>query len=248
MSGAGEAAPPVAAAELTPSLAVLAARSAPAVPAADRLLKVSPVLAELLPERGLRRGSTVAVTTGRAPGATSLTLSLLAPASVAGAWCAVVGLPDLGLVAAAEIGVVLERLALVPDPGEQWPVVTAALLESVDIVVLRPTGKVRAGDARRLTARARERGAVLVILDPAGGARWPEGADVRLEVRASVWSGLGYGHGHLQAREVEVMVTGRRGAARPRSGRVRFAPGCLPVAPSGAPTAGVPAAPAARAG
>lgn len=225
------------------TLAALAARSAPAVPATARLLEVPRALATILPEGGLRRGSTVAVGAGAAPGSVSLTLSLLGPASMAGAWCAAVALPDLGLVAAAELGVAVERLALVPHPGDQWTVVVAALLESVDIVVARPLVPVRPGDARRLIARARERGSVLVVVDTTGAAvgRWPEGADVRLEVTGSVWSGLGRGHGHLQGREVEVTVTGRRGATRARSARVQLPAGTAAAFshPSGAPVAQV---------
>ena len=50
-------------------------------------------------------------------GSTSLALQLVAAASAAGSWVAAVGVPALGAVAAAEAGVVLERLALVPRPG-----------------------------------------------------------------------------------------------------------------------------------
>ena len=42
-------------------------------------------------------------------GATSILLALLAGASAAGSWCAVVGMPSLGLVAAAELGIALDR-------------------------------------------------------------------------------------------------------------------------------------------
>lgn len=218
-------------------LAVLAAKGQPVGAAATRLIEVGAGLAELLPEGGLRRGSTVAVGAGPVPGATSLTLALLSAASTAGAWCAAVAMPDLGLVAAAEMGVDLERLALVPHPGEQWPVVVAALLESADVVVVRPPGRVRPGDARRLVARARERGAVLVPLDPVGrrAGSWPEAPDVRLEVTGSTWSGLGVGHGYLQGRAVEVTVTGRRAAGRARSGWLR-----LPAAGAVTPPAAAP--------
>src|SRR6476660_8273685 len=97
----------------------LAQRARPVVLSGDERLPVLPALEPLLPGAGLRRGSVVAVS-----GSTSLLCALLAGASQAGSWCAVVGLPDLGLVAAAGLGVALERLALVPDPGSQWPVVT----------------------------------------------------------------------------------------------------------------------------
>ncbi|NBH10575.1 hypothetical protein GTY80_45970, partial [Amycolatopsis sp. SID8362] len=67
-------------------------------------------------------------------GSTSLLLALLAPATAAGSWAAVVGLPSLGLAAAAEHGADLSRLALVPRPGAEFPAVVAALLDGVDVV------------------------------------------------------------------------------------------------------------------
>src|SRR2546422_1478023 len=65
-----------------------------------RVLPVRPELADLFPWGGLRRGSTVAVR-----GSTSLLLALLAESTVAGSWAAVVGMPNLGVVVAAELGV-----------------------------------------------------------------------------------------------------------------------------------------------
>jgi hypothetical protein len=128
-------------------------------------------------------------------------------------------MPSLGLVAAAELGVALERLALVADPGAAtWGSVVAALVDAFDVVLVRPGGRVRSADGRRLTARARERGAVLLRVGTAGG--WQEGADVRLAVAHGAWEGLGEGHGHLRARQVEVVVDGRRAAGRER--RVRL--------------------------
>src|SRR5215217_8485934 len=173
----------------------------------ERLLPVVPALRPLLPNQGLRRGSTVAV--GRSA---ALALALVAGASAAGSWVAAVGLPDLGIVAAAETGVTLERLALVPSPGPRaWPTVVAALLDAIDVVLVRSPPGLPPAQARRLAARARERGAVLVPLGP-----WPEPADLRLAVTTSTWTGLGQGHGSLQARKVEVLVAGRGAASRER--------------------------------
>ncbi|MGH9181846.1 MAG: hypothetical protein ACRDY5_09045 [Acidimicrobiales bacterium] len=175
-------------------------------PAGRRLLPALAALADLLPDHGLRRGSTVAVA-----GCPSLALALLAGPSAAGSWCAAVGLPSLGLVAAAELGVVLPRLALVPDPGREWALVVATVVDAVDVVLVAPpTGGTRPADARRLVARCRERGAVLVV-----AGLWA-GAELRLGVAASRWEGLGDGHGHLRARRVEVVAEGRGAAARPR--------------------------------
>jgi len=79
------------------------------------------------------------------------------------------------------------------------------------VVLVRPPPRLPAAQARRLAARARERGAVLVPLDA-----WSEAADLRLAVTASAWQGLGQGHGTLRARRVEVVATGRGPAARER--------------------------------
>jgi len=135
---------------------------------------------------------------------------LLAEASAAGTWCAAVGLPRLGLVAAAEAGVAVDRLALVPYPGPDWASVVAALLDGVDIVVAATPGGVPGGMAQRLAARARQRGAVLV---PVG--RWP-GADLTLSVSAGAWHGVGQGRGRLRGRELDVVAHGRGAAAHAR--------------------------------
>lgn len=180
----------------------------------DRMLPVLPELRELLPGRGLRRGSTIAVASTGAPGCggtTSLLLALLSAASSAGSWCAVVGLPTLGMAAAAELGIALDRLALVPHPGPQWTTVVGALLDGFDVVVAAPTGPVAASVRQQLAARARRRGSVLV---PFGGG-W-EGADVVLSPVEGMWLGLGRGHGRLRARELTVSARGRGAAGRPR--------------------------------
>jgi hypothetical protein len=173
----------------------------------ERLLPVVSALAAVLPEAGLRRGTTVAVT-----GSASLLLTLLCGPSQAGAWCAVVGFAQLGLLAAAETGVELERLVLVPVPGPRWPMVVATLLDAVDVVVVRPPLQSRPADGRRLTARARERGAVLVAV---GG--W-EGADLRMVAVERRWDGIGPGHGRVRAGSLLVEVSGRGAARRARRG------------------------------
>ena len=80
--------------------------------AGERLLPVLGPLQPLFPAGALRRGSVVSVT-----GSTSLALSVLAAASAQGSWCAAVGMPSLGLAAAAELGVALERFPLVASPA-----------------------------------------------------------------------------------------------------------------------------------
>jgi hypothetical protein len=138
-----------------------------------------------------------------------------------------VGLPDLGLAAAAEVGIDLTRLALVDAPAAsagapaRWAEVVGALVGAFDLILLGPTHAVRLGDARRLAARARERGTTLLLAGlggPGNGRRsWPEGPDLQLAVTGTTWQGLGQGHGYLRARQVHLEATGRRRAARPRS-------------------------------
>jgi hypothetical protein len=200
-------------------LPTVVARSRPVALAREALLPVLPALEGLLPEPGLRRGTTVSV--GGGPGATSLALALGAAASAAGSWAGAVGLPSLGLEAAGELGVALERLLLVEPPPDRWATVVAALLDAVDLVHVALPPRVRTGDARRLAARARERGAVLVVHVPGapGAGAWPEAPSVRLTVAEATWEGpAGDGAGRLTARRVEVVGGGRGAAARPRRG------------------------------
>jgi hypothetical protein len=164
----------------------------------------------------LQRGAVVAVSTGDGThdgggGASTLAFALLAAASATGSWCAAVGTGHPGILAIAELGVDLDHLALVPHPGPAWPEVVASLLDGMDAVLVCPPGRGRAGAARRLVARARQRRAVLVVL--AGRQGWPVGPDVRLTVGGGTWGGVGTGHGHLRGRRVEVVATGRRAAA-----------------------------------
>jgi len=196
-------------------VAELLERARPVALAAQRALPVTPALTSLLPG-GLRRGSTVAIGTGAGTGAgaTSLLLALLAGASAEGSWVALVGMPEVGPEAAASMGIDLGRLALVPDPGEQWPAVVSALLDGIELVAVRLGGRLRPRpvEARRLAARARHQSSVLIVT----GTPWPEGCDLSLDVVAGEWDGLGAGYGSLTRRRVEVAVGGRRAASRRR--------------------------------
>ena len=106
-----------------------------------------------------------------------------------------------------------------------------ALLDGFDLVVAAPDRKVRPADARRLTARARERGTVVVLAGGGAVSAWPEGADLRLALTVPDWEGLGRGHGHLQRRRVHLEVTGRREAARPRAADLWLPAESTPVDP-----------------
>lgn len=164
-------------------------------------------LASVLPRGGLPRGSVVGLGStapGRA-GTTTLLLSLLA--APPGAWSAVVGMPDLGVLAAAELGVDLDRLALIPDPGPDPLQVISVLADGVDLIAAVPPADLPPARLRVLTGRLRQRGAVLLVM-----GRWP-GADLTLKVRDVRWSGMGQGHGRLRDRELDIEVGGRRAGA-----------------------------------
>ncbi len=198
-------------------LELLGQQARPVTLAAERSLPVCDALAPLLPDGALPRGVSVGVS---GPGATSLALGLVAAASAAGSWTVVVGAPELGLVAASEAGLELARTVVVAaPPPERWSTVVAALAEAVEVVVVRPTGRVRPADVRRLGAHLRARGGVLVRLP--GPGSWPEAPDIALRASDPGWRGaVGPdrldGAGRLRARRLVVEATGRRRSARPR--------------------------------
>ena len=162
---------------------------------------------------GLPKG-TVAVLSG----ARSLPVSMAASVSAAGGHVAVVGLPDFGLLAAAEMGADLTRLAVIPQPGTDPVEVAAVLMDGMDLVVLGLAGRrVPAGRARALVARARQRGCTLLVTQ----GDW-QGASVRMDARVSgyeITSGPGAsvdsagapvaGFGRISAVRVSIRTRGR---------------------------------------
>ncbi len=160
----------------------------------------------------LRAGATYAVDSA------TLALALLAGPSRSGCWSAVVGGADFGAEAAVALGVDLERTILVPDPGDQWLEVTAALVDVATVVVVRPAGRITQQSAEKLAARLRKRGAAIVAWESTPGD-WPR-CEVRLTTREPAWSGLGDGHGHLRSRRL--VVEAQRGAAPSRRGVLWF--------------------------
>ncbi|MGI9578317.1 MAG: hypothetical protein ACR2OH_08975, partial [Microthrixaceae bacterium] len=231
-------------------------RTRPLSLAEQRLLPLTAATEHLLPRGGLVRGSCVEFS--GASGATTLALSMLAGPCNSGSWVAVVGFEELGWESAEEVGVPLERLVALRCPPGQSTRVVAALLDSFDMVLCGPRFVPSQAELRKLRARARERGAVLlgVAADgyPADGYRakeeraggshakgysadrwvrrgrpWPA-SDVRLVVRRSRWQGLGQGFGRLAGRRLEVLVTGRGEMSRPRVEEVRYDSTGRPVA------------------
>jgi hypothetical protein len=192
------------------------------VVARERTLSVLPAFQSLLPNAALQRGSVVAC---EGSAAASLALALAAKPSQEGAWIAVAGFPDIGLAAAAELGVVPARLVMVTEPAVEltagltagfndatWADVLAAMIDGFDVLLLGPgTLRVRTNTARRLVARAQARGAVIITI----GANAAFAGDLRFDVAQVNWQGLGDGCGIASGRRAHVQLTGRR-VPRPR--------------------------------
>jgi hypothetical protein len=127
---------------------------------------------------------------------------------------AVVGVPSLGLRAAAELGIALERLVMVAEPADpgptgsetSWATVMSALIDGFDLVVVRSAPHLRPGTARTLQARLQARGAVLIVVDEPG----PFTCDLVVTAQHARWEGLELGAGRLQRRRLTLAASGRR--------------------------------------
>ena len=167
--------------------------------AAGEPVPTLPGLVDIVP---MHAGATYAVDSA------SLALAMAAGASRAGEWVGFAGCPDFGAEAAAELGIELSRTVLVPDPGEHWLEVTAALVDVLRVVVLRPPGSVTERAAGVLDSRLRTRSAVLVV-----HGDWPR-AQARVSVETSTWFGPTAGAGELVERRASIAV--HRGARSPQ--------------------------------
>ncbi|MFD8731446.1 hypothetical protein [Streptomyces sp. NPDC059611] len=173
----------------------------------DACERVSTPLEVLLPGGRIRPGTAVCV---GGDGALALELAAHAAAGLAG-WAAL-GMPDIGLLAAADAGLDPVLGLLVDDPGTAWGPVLSLLLEAVPVVLVGTAGHVPDRIARRLGAVMRRSGSVLVAM-----GEWP-GAELRLRVREARWEGVGLdGTGLLRGRRTTVVASGRGSAAAERS-------------------------------
>ena len=163
-------------------------------------LPVPSALGELLPEGGLVRGEVVEYW-----GASALLAGLLASVTGAGGHAAAVGLPRLGLLAAAEMGADLERLAVIPDPGPDPLEVASILLDGLALVMIGMGGRaVPPARARVLSALPPSTSATLMV----AGGRW-SGSVLRIDTRIAGYGGLGRGCGRLRTMRLDVRVQGR---------------------------------------
>jgi hypothetical protein len=183
------------------------------LPDSETTLPIPQLLADVLPD-ALPRG-TVAVLSG----ARSLPLSMVAAVTAAGGNVAIVGQPDIGLLAAAEMGADLSRLAVIPDPGTDPVEVAAVLMDGMDLVVLALGGRsVPLTRARAVVARAHQKGCTLLVTD----GDW-QGASIRLKAQVCGYettpSGAGMpGFGRISKVRLRISGVCARGRA---IGRVR---------------------------
>ncbi|NBY58393.1 MAG: hypothetical protein EBQ57_08935, partial [Actinobacteria bacterium] len=173
-----------------------------------------PVVAPLAPlfgEGGLVRGRTVACT---GDAALSTALALSAAATRAGSWLAVVGVPNLGVAAAIEAGVAVERIVLAQPPraSREWVATVAALVEGFEVLIVAPPASLSASDARRLQTRVMARQAVLivVVMPTSTGETSVFTSDIDVHADTVAWSGIERGAAHITQRTVQVRVNGRR--------------------------------------
>ena len=145
------------------------------LPESESLLPLPETLTEVLPTT-LPKG-TVAVLSG----ARSLSLGMVAAVTAAGGHAAIIGQPDVGLLAAVEMGADLSRLAVIPEPGVDPVEVAAVLMDGMDLVLLDLGGRsVPPTRARAVVARTRQKGCTLLVT----GGDW-HGASARLQARVS---------------------------------------------------------------
>ena len=168
-------------------------------------MPVDEALAPLLPDAGLVRGRVVGCT---GPAAMTLALALSARATTTGAWLAVVGVPMLGVEAAAELGVPLERLVRVDTDGRPaaWAERVGAAADGFDLILTRPpAGADRV--VRKVRQRLQARGVVMLAVGPTSPG---VSCDLELTTTAIDWAGVGDGWGSLYGRRAVVRAGGRR--------------------------------------
>ena len=133
-----------------------------------RHLPVDEAFATLLPDPGLTRGRIVGCT-GAA--ATSLALALASRATTTGSWLAVVGMAPIGIEAAREMGVAIDRLVAVDANGcraDEWADRVAAAADGFELILaMPPSGPPAAAERviRKVRQRVQARGVVLLTVD-----------------------------------------------------------------------------------
>lgn len=204
----------------------------PVTLAGERMIPVTESFEQLL-GGGLQRGTTMRIE--GMVGTTSLGLSLCARATSSGLWMGCLNMRSVGWAAAESMGVDLCRVVSVDVPAADVADAVAAMVDVFDLVVCDGLDGLSRSQSQRLSARVRERGCVLMVLEGITSAGRPlvdqryvsrrsavahGSSDMVMEVEGVTWSGLGDGRGRLGSRSVDVVARGRRGLERPRSVRI----------------------------
>jgi len=174
-------------------------------------LPVSPDLRAMFPEGGLVRGRTV-LCGGDA--AVALALRIVSQPTQAGSWLGVVGVHNIGVQAASEQGVALQRVVFVQPATSraEWVSTVAAAADGFDVLMLEVPHGITVADARRVQTRIQSRRNALVLIGATQKLALQSvfQPDVVIDTTTTQWNGIERGSGHVQSREVCVTVSGRR--------------------------------------
>ena len=141
----------------------------------------------------------------------ALVVEIIAQASAAGKYIAVIGWPDLSLVQVGESGD-LSKVVAIPDPGADAWALVGILAEGIDMIVCRGP-EVTLSPARARPALAKIRGGQAAVLSV--GTRIP-GAGVQVAAEVVAYRGIGRGTGRIRGFDIAVQVRskGTHGPAR----------------------------------
>ena len=178
--------------------------SSPLVLARHRTFPVVDELAGLFTDGGIRQGSTTEIT---GVAALSLASALTIAVSRSGSWIGAVGLPMLGSSAGSDLGIKFSRWAFIDHPKDRVGAVIHALMAGVDLILVGPDVKLRPDHGRKIVALMRERGTSIITIGKATLCNLRP--DLCLRVSQAAWTGIGWGHGHLLSRKVEIELVGR---------------------------------------
>jgi len=169
-------------------------------------------LRAMFPEGGLVRGRTV-LCSGDA--AVAMALRVVSSATQAGSWLGIVGVHNVGVQAASEHGVALQRVVFVQPASSsrtEWVSTVAAAADGFDVLMLEVPRGITEADARRVQTRIQARRNALVLV----GAMHQSAVqsvfqpDVIMNTATTQWHGIERGAGYVQGRDVQVAVSGRR--------------------------------------
>ncbi|MEZ2189920.1 hypothetical protein [Corynebacterium sp. CCM 9204] len=169
-------------------------------------------LSGFLPGGGLPRQAVTTV--GDCP---ALVVEILAAATRAGAAVAVVGWPDLILTGVVDAGGDLDRVVVIPDPGDRPLVVTGMLVEGMDLVVhySREPMRIGAGGSRILLSKVRRGAAALVTV----GFQLSS-STLCISADVVAYHGIEAGGGRIRAVDLDVCISA--GGASVRRTRLRI--------------------------